>query len=168
MAVVADNSHAREQRQPENDVEEQRAGELREHHLRIADGRRHERFVGAGGFLQREGAHRDQRRDDDQDEPEIERLVEELGDRHGRGFRVQPFEHAPEAEPEQEHHAGDDDVAGPRLEEQPQLAPDQRPVRLHQSSSSLSARVTRTKISSNECRLRESSRSFQPRSQAME
>ena len=136
------HQEAAQQRQPHQDIKQQRRGELGRHHLKIAHRRGHQRLERAGKLLQRKQAHRDDRRRQQQDQPEERRDVKQLGHRHGRRL-LQLDQDDDEAVAHQEQRRGDDDVAAQGQEEARQFPPDEGPVSLHQPSSS-PGRVTWT------------------------
>src|SRR5688572_4139277 len=112
----------------------------------------------------REGTHRDDGRRDKDDQPKIVTAEKYLRDGPVGRFQIQRHDQRVETEPQQKHDAGDDHVSCPGTEMRPQFPPDERQIGLHQDSSSFSACVTRTKMSSSEWRLRVNSRICHPRS----
>ena len=89
VGIVPHHQEAAQQRQPHQDIKQQRRGELGRHHLEIAHRRGHQRLERAGEFLQRKQPHRDHRRRQQQDQPEERRDVKQLRHRHGRRLLLQ-------------------------------------------------------------------------------
>ncbi len=140
--VVAGRPETAQQRQPHHQVKHQRGGELRHHHLQVADGGGHQCFERAGKLFESEQPHCDHRGGQRQDHPHVQRAVELLGHRHLGGLHHQVLEHSVKAQVGQESCGRDNHIAAERKEVARQLAPGQRPVSPHQDSSS-SGFVTR-------------------------
>src|SRR5436190_677412 len=168
IAKIMNDEHASEQRQPHQQIKNQCSRKLRHYDLQVAHWRRHQRFKCAGIFFECERTHGDDGRGNQQDEPKIHCAVEHLHQRLFGGFGVECFQQADPTQTQQKHHNRNNDITRPRNELAAKFTTHEGPVRLHQTSSSRSARVTRTKISSSEWRLWVNSRNFQPRSQTME
>src|SRR5438105_6499026 len=77
-----------ERRNPKDHVKDQRSEKFREHHLPVADRRRHERLDRAELKFLREQSHRDEREDQNEGEPEENRVKERFLDRIADRFPV--------------------------------------------------------------------------------
>src|SRR5437899_4215341 len=166
---MTDDEEASDQRQPHQQIKEHGSSELCQHHLQVAYRSRHERFERSGVFFLRERTHGDDRGCNPQNDPEVHGEVEYFRKRPICCLSIQIPDEAMEAEPDQKQNRRDHDVSSPRKEMCPQFPPHQGAKCVHQdASSSLSGRVTRTKISSRECRLLVSSLKGQPREQTTE
>src|SRR6266702_3722348 len=70
------NPEVKHGRDPEDDVKDQRAEKLRKHHLPVAHGNGRKRLDGAELKFFGEQAHRDERKNQDECEPEEDRIKE--------------------------------------------------------------------------------------------
>ena len=76
-----EDQEVEKRRNPEHEVKDERAEELREHDLPVAHRRGHERLDRAELKFLREEPHRDQRKNQDEREPEEDRVKEGFLDR---------------------------------------------------------------------------------------
>src|SRR5207302_7546466 len=80
MRDQLENPEVKQRRQPEDEIENQGTEEFREHDLPISDRRRHEGLDRAELKFLREQAHRDERKNQDESEPEEDRIEERFLD----------------------------------------------------------------------------------------
>src|SRR5205807_4463356 len=111
-----EDPEVKKRRQPENDVKNQGAEKLREHDLPVANRRRHERLDSAELKFLREQSHRDEREDEDEGEPEENRIEESFLDRIADRFPVHERELEIKIRARDEEKKEQDDVRDRRVE----------------------------------------------------
>src|SRR6185436_12563471 len=192
--LLGEQRHVEERRQPEEDVEEEGAEVLADHHLPLGDRRGEQHLERARAPLLGEQPHGEHRPDEEQRQPEEQRAAEEEVERrhHRQRLRVvEVVEDGLEGEAVEEEEAGGDHPPERREEVAAQLAlhggndaPQGAassasvaagastaagvPVPLPASGATAAAScvVSRTKMSSSETFSSTSSSSTQPRSTA--
>src|SRR5438046_158120 len=115
-----------ERRNPEDHVKDERSEKFRQHHLPVADRCGHERLDCAELKFLREKSHPDERKDQNKNETEEDRVEECLLDR----IRKRPLVHVGELEVEirsrDEEEKKEDDVSDRRVEVTAHFAGDER------------------------------------------